>query len=112
MATADPLIVEVIYALPGRAIVKAYRLGPCATVADALALAAADVDFAAIDVAGSAAGIFGRPVPKGRVLQPGDRIELYRALAVDPKKARRERAQRARSQKPARQGACAPRRPR
>jgi hypothetical protein len=112
VATADPFSVEVIYALPDRAIVKAYRLLPTATVGDALALAAADLDFAAVDVAAAAAGIFGKPVPMGRLVQPGDRIELYRALAVDPKKARRERAQRARSQKPARQGACAPRRPR
>jgi hypothetical protein len=48
----------------------------------------------------------------GRVLQPGDRLELYRTLAADPKNARRERVLRARSQKSARQGATAPRRPR
>lgn len=112
MATTDRFIVEIICALPDRAIIKAYRLMPPATVADALALAAADLDFAAIDVAGSTVGIFGTAVPMGRVLQPGDRLELYRTLAADPKNARRERVLRARSQKSARQGATAPRRPR
>ncbi len=111
MGTADPFIVEVIYALPDRALVKAYRLWAPATVADALALAAADPDFAAIDVAGSAVGIFGRTVPPGRVLQPGDRLELYRALPADPKDARRTRVQRARAQRST-PGPVAPRRPR
>lgn len=36
-------------------------------------------------------GIWGRRVPPGHVLREGDRLELYRALTVDPKVARRER---------------------
>ncbi len=36
-------------------------------------------------------GIWGRRVPLDRVLQDGDRVELYRPLKVDPKVARRER---------------------
>jgi putative ubiquitin-RnfH superfamily antitoxin RatB of RatAB toxin-antitoxin module len=98
VGAADPFLVEVIYALPDRAVVKEYRVTSPASVADALALAAADPDFHDIDLAACTVGIFGRLVPQGRVLQPGDRLEIYRALAVDPKKARRERVQRARSQ--------------
>jgi hypothetical protein len=112
VGTADSVIVEVIYALPERAVVKAYRLRAPATVADALALAASDPDFAAIDVTGSAVGIFGRTVPTGRMLQPGDRLELYRALPADPKDARRKRVQRARAQRSTSPGATPPRRPR
>ena len=52
--------VEVTYAEPHRAIVKAYRLALPATIDDALRLAAADPEFAGIDFAGSAVGIFGR----------------------------------------------------
>ena len=100
MGVADSFDVEVIYALPDRAVVKAYRLVPPATVADALALAAADPDFHGIDVNGAATGIFGRAVPRTRMLQRGDRIEIYRPLAVDPKEARRQRVQRARAQRP------------
>ena len=36
-------------------------------------------------------GIWGRPVPPGQLLEPGDRVEIYRALTVDPKEARRVR---------------------
>jgi len=37
------------------------------------------------------AGIWGRARPAGTLLQPGDRVEVYRGLRVDPKTARRER---------------------
>lgn len=99
MAAADAFTVEVICALPDRAVVKAYRVSSPASVADALALAAADPDFSGIDVIGSAVGVFGAAVTRNRILQPGDRVELYRTLAADPKEARRERVQRARSQR-------------
>lgn len=36
-------------------------------------------------------GIYGRRVPAEQVLEAGDRVELYRPLAVDPKQARRRR---------------------
>lgn len=36
-------------------------------------------------------GVWGKKVSSDYVLQPNDRIELYRPLAVDPKVARRER---------------------
>ena len=37
------------------------------------------------------AGIWGRAAKPSQVLENGDRVELYRALRVDPKVARRER---------------------
>jgi putative ubiquitin-RnfH superfamily antitoxin RatB of RatAB toxin-antitoxin module len=39
-------------------------------------------------------GIWGRKVPWTHGVQAGDRIELYRALKVDPKVARRQRFKR------------------
>lgn len=36
-------------------------------------------------------GVWGRKVPPSHVLRANDRVELYRALTVDPKVARRER---------------------
>lgn len=36
-------------------------------------------------------GVWGRKVAETHVLSPGDRLEVYRPLQVDPKKARRER---------------------
>lgn len=97
MGSADALEIEVIHAGPGAAVVKAYRVAPCATVADVLALAAADADFRGVDVQEAVAGIFGRVVPRSQPLQRGDRVELYRPPAVDPKEARRLRVKRARA---------------
>lgn len=39
-----------------------------------------------------ATGIFGEVCDRSRRIEPGDRIELYRPLEVDPKEARRARA--------------------
>ena len=38
-----------------------------------------------------ACGVWGRRCALGRALRDGDRVELYRALTVDPKQARRLR---------------------
>ncbi len=88
--------VEVIYAEPQRAIIKSFRLGCPASIDDVLRLAAADPAFAAVDVLHSAVGIFGRPVSPHYLLNDGDRVEIYRPLAADPKSARRARAREAR----------------
>ena len=64
-----------------------------ATIADALALAAAN----AIELpAFAAVGIWGDVRAIDHLLREGDRIELYRPLEADPKTARRVRAARKR----------------
>jgi putative ubiquitin-RnfH superfamily antitoxin RatB of RatAB toxin-antitoxin module len=90
----DPLLqVEVVYAEPTRVIIKALRLPPGSCAADALRLAAGDADFAGVDLASAAIGIYGKVIRADHALQEGDRIEIYRPLAADPKTARRARAQ-------------------
>jgi putative ubiquitin-RnfH superfamily antitoxin RatB of RatAB toxin-antitoxin module len=88
-----PLQIEIAYAEPQRAIVKIFRLAAGSRVADALRLAALDPEFAGVDLANSAFGIFGRSARPDHALQQGDRIEIYRPLRADPKAARRARAQ-------------------
>jgi len=88
--------VEVVYAEPRRAIAKLFRLASPATVAHALEAAAAAVEFSGIDIAHAAVGVFGKLVGPERILDEGDRVEIYRALAADPKAARRARANQAR----------------
>jgi putative ubiquitin-RnfH superfamily antitoxin RatB of RatAB toxin-antitoxin module len=97
---AAPLQIEVAYAEPGRATVKCYQLDPGASVADALRLAAQDLDFTGVDLANAAIGIFGRLAQPDQALQPGDRIEIYRPLSADPKTARRARAKQAKRAHP------------
>jgi len=83
------LKVEVVYALPERIELVALELPAGATAADALR-ASGLADKA------SAIGIFGKRVDPATPLADGDRVEIYRALRLDPKDARRRRALRKR----------------
>jgi uncharacterized protein len=86
--------VEIVYAHAQRTIAKSLSMPQGAVVADALHLAAADQDFLGIDLSGSAVGIFGKVVRRDQQLMDGDRIEIYRPLAEEPKLARRKRVSR------------------
>jgi putative ubiquitin-RnfH superfamily antitoxin RatB of RatAB toxin-antitoxin module len=83
--------VEVSAAGEGWTVSRRFELACGANVAHALAAAAAEPEFAAL-LPAAAVGIFGRVVPLDEVLADGDRVELYRPLAADPKSARRARA--------------------
>jgi uncharacterized protein len=91
-AAEKDLDVEVVFAGPQEVIIKTLRLAPGSRVADALRLVAVDSDFAHVDLANSALGIFGKLARPDQVLRQGDRVEIYRPLAADPKVARRARA--------------------
>jgi uncharacterized protein len=62
------------------------QLHPGGTVRDALLASRLDLDWAA-----HALGIWGRPANMEDAVHDGDRVEVYRALQVDPKEARRLR---------------------
>jgi putative ubiquitin-RnfH superfamily antitoxin RatB of RatAB toxin-antitoxin module len=88
----------VSYALPQQQWVWAVELPPGADVAAALAAAAAQLTPADAQQVGvstwrlATVGIFGRICDRSFLLAEGDRVEIYRPLAVDPKESRRERA--------------------
>jgi putative ubiquitin-RnfH superfamily antitoxin RatB of RatAB toxin-antitoxin module len=84
------LLVEVVYALPGGAQCVQVSVPPGATVRDVL-----QKSGLLPRVAGSV-GIHGRVVSPDTPVAGGDRVEIYRPLAVDPKEARRRRAARRR----------------
>jgi uncharacterized protein len=62
-----------------------------ATVAEALAEARRLIGQAAVDWEAGPVGIHGRPCSRQQIPADGDRIELYRALQLDPRAARRAR---------------------
>ena len=95
-----PIRIEIAYAEPHRAIVKALSLPAGSRLTDALRVAAIDPDLAGVDLMNSTVGIFGKVTDAQYVLKEGDRIEIYRPLTADPKVARRARAQQARTQSP------------
>ena len=86
--------IEVVYALPARQELIELELEPGATVADAVRASGLARRHPEIDPERGPFGIFARRAPPTRVLRPGDRVEIYRPLRVDPKEARRRRARR------------------
>lgn len=82
--------IEVVLALPRKAHHVTVNLPAGASVRDALAASGI-----AIDPDRHAFGIFGRRVTIDQRLAEGDRVEIYRPLAMDPKEARRLRARKA-----------------
>jgi putative ubiquitin-RnfH superfamily antitoxin RatB of RatAB toxin-antitoxin module len=83
--------IEIAYAEPLRSVVRSMSLPDGARIADALLLAAAHQDFLGIDLSGPG-GVFGKVAQRDQSLHDGDRIEIYRPLAEEPKLARRIRA--------------------
>jgi uncharacterized protein len=67
-----------------------------ASVQEVLAAARGLAADAAVPWDEASTGIFGEPCARTDVPRDGDRIELYRPLAQDPKQARRERVRRLR----------------
>ena len=89
--------VEVVYATVDCQMLIAVALREGSTVSDAVAASGIGVHFPELNLAESLLGIFGRVVsePQSRLLEEGDRVEIYRALLADPKEARRLRAEKA-----------------
>ncbi|MBU6198024.1 MAG: RnfH family protein [Xanthomonadaceae bacterium] len=88
----ETIRVEVAYADPQRQILRAVDIAAGATVADAIAASGVLNELPGFAPAGF--GIFGRRVKAETLLGDGDRVELYRPLQLDPKSARRKRAER------------------
>ena len=93
------LLIEVVWDRPTGVERLHLALAAGATVAAALAAAQSQWQHAAqtAEWQGVTTGIFGEIVGLERTLQDGDRLELYRALLVDPRLARRARVQRQRA---------------
>jgi putative ubiquitin-RnfH superfamily antitoxin RatB of RatAB toxin-antitoxin module len=91
------LSITVLYSPRAREVWEcALQVADGCTVAQALTASGVLQAFPDIDLSQSAAygvGIWGRKTTPGHVLRDLDRIEIYRALQVDPKVARRERFQ-------------------
>ncbi|MBS0584450.1 MAG: RnfH family protein [Proteobacteria bacterium] len=90
--SASTIQVEVVYAEPRRQIVRAAIVAADATVEEAITASGIRDELPA-GFAPASIGVFGHAVESDAPLRDGDRVELYRALVIDPKQARRRRAQ-------------------
>lgn len=92
--TEATLRVEVVYALPERAWRVPLCLPSGSTVRDAVLASGLRERLPELASNPLDHGIFSHPCAPDRVLEDGDRVELYRPLLCDPKEIRRQRAKR------------------
>ncbi|WP_323845372.1 RnfH family protein [Microbulbifer magnicolonia] len=103
MTDIKTIAVEVVYALPHEQRLMRLLVQPGTTALEALVRSGIPEEYPEVDPATAKLGIFGQALgTKGLapanqyVLQPGDRVEVYRPLIADPKEARKQRAEKAR----------------
>lgn len=83
--------VVVAYATPDKQVEIPLAVEPSCTVALAIKRSGILEQFPEIQLAQAVVGIHSQKVPLDANLKPHDRIEIYRPLKIDPKKARRAR---------------------
>lgn len=88
---ADPVVVEVIYATALVQRLRKVDVPHGASVAAAIAASGLIEEFG-LDEETLEVGIWSQRVTLDARVRPGDRIEIYRPLKIDPKLARRQRA--------------------
>ncbi|NQD93537.1 RnfH family protein [Pseudomonas sp. CrR25] len=91
------IVVEVVYALADKQKLLRLSLPYGTTVRQAAEQSGMTAHFPDLDLASSPLGIFGKAVakPEERVLEDGERVEIYRPLIADPKEVRKQRAAKA-----------------
>ena len=92
---AEVISIEVVYAAVDQQAMLSISVPPGTTVRQALLVSEMGRRFPELDVAHCPVGIFGKVVDGARVLEEGDRIEIYRPLLADPMEIRRLRAAKA-----------------
>jgi putative ubiquitin-RnfH superfamily antitoxin RatB of RatAB toxin-antitoxin module len=86
------IVVQVVYALPGAQDVVDVELEEGARVEDAINASGITARHPEIVLKTQRIGVWGEPVTLATGVCDRDRVEIYRALGVDPKQARRHRA--------------------
>ena len=85
------IVVSVVCDGPERVFDAGLVLPSGSTVADAIERSGIRDARPDVEIRADRIGIFARKVSPDTVLRDGDRVEIYRPLAVDPKEARRKR---------------------
>lgn len=89
------IAIEVAYATPEKQRILTLTVEQGTSVMDAAKASGIDKEFPEIDWASAKMGIFGKAsrAPDKDEVKAGDRIEVYRPLLIDPKQARKNRAE-------------------
>ncbi|NKC13632.1 MAG: RnfH family protein [Gammaproteobacteria bacterium] len=93
MASID---VQVVYALPGEQTVVDLQVTAGTSAREAILASGILERYPAIDLARTAIGVYAEVVSLDYELEPGDRVEIYRPLMIEPREQRRRAAARQR----------------
>lgn len=86
--------IEVAYALPDKQLIRQLQVEQGTTAMQAVELSRIQTEFAGLPAsADMELGIFSRKCQHDDILNDGDRVEIYRPLIIDPKEARRLKAE-------------------
>jgi putative ubiquitin-RnfH superfamily antitoxin RatB of RatAB toxin-antitoxin module len=83
----------VVYATPAQVWEREVSVPAGSTLADAVAASGVLDEHGELREGAVDLGVYNRPRPGSEPLRDGDRVEIYRPLRVDPKEARRVRAE-------------------
>ena len=86
------MIVEVVYALPDKQSLISIEIKNGSTLKEAIEASGILETFEQIDLKKDRVGIFAKFATLDTILRDKDRVEIYRPLVADPKKARKDRA--------------------
>ena len=84
--------IEIAYASKDKQVILTCELSEVCSIQEAIEQSGILKQFNEIDLRQNPIGIFGKKVTLDTLLNPNDRVEIYRALLIDPKQARRLRA--------------------
>jgi uncharacterized protein len=93
----QPVSIEICFALPDQQTLLSVDVPPDTTVRQAIEGSGMIEQCPEIDLSTLSVGVFGKIVALDTVVSAGDRIEIYRALKVDPKLARQRRVEKTRA---------------
>ena len=93
------IAIEVVYALADKQRLLRLSVPQGTTMREAVRLSGMQQHFPDADLGQAPLGIFGKAVlkPEERVLEEGERVEIYRPLIADPKEVRKQRAAKAKA---------------
>lgn len=90
---AERFTVQVVWAEPGHAVLLSVEVEPGTTLRGAVECSGLPERYPQVDMHALSLGVFGQLCRAHDMARAGDRIEVYRPLRMNPKQARRLRAQ-------------------
>lgn len=93
MPNVKEIKIEVAYATPDNQQIFTVYVMPGSTIETAIDRSGVLDVFPEIDLMQQKVGIFSKQKKLSDTVSEGDRIEIYRPLTIDPKEARRKRAE-------------------